>query len=895
MAVKADIEDGKEIDIALRVTGVDEWEHDAIARKIHLEDVDGAAVDLTVFHNNDVADFEWQIGEWYLLKNVVGNEFRGEMQLNPGYDLTVTLLDDPPAAAGNDKSPGSVPPEEPVDQSGESGSSGAAASTSDERGDAEFVRGSEVGDGSRPTADGGGKLLHQQPLSDGNYLLQFELGSLPELLVHEYELRATGSGGIDPDDFTNGIEGFTAKAANYYQSRIGSPVTTADASRRRIYATEKLHGTISIHGYTVKPVHQGETTLEARSYTNDGPLQEFVKQDVKRAVAGRFEVSGIDSIIEPTPQRTANSGLFEAYRKYKCRIRVDADGTVICGVNVAYHLESTFSAAKWVQRGHDIADVTVEHDTDLYDSARTATVKEIIDMDYDDMLDGPGVPMSEYHEKHVEQDVIDSMRAGDPVIADLQYGSGEDSIFPQLLEYCKVIPTFDQLGRVDETFLNVIHNESRMKPEERFNVVTSFVDLLGPTPYFGFDPVPQPTNAGYREHQIRNRPNLRFGDGRTGFYGAGGLERKGYGVYKAPKSFDIIALYPDSEQAAARPYVLSVLGKLADYDGKPTKFDQETYELGSEFHYSQYAQKASDYDAALIVVPDKDKAAAADYDDPYPEFKRRLGQLGVPSQMITIDNLGNDSYLGNISSSLVGKAGGVPWRIDDVPGDVDAFVGLDVTYDHATKQHLGAAANVIMADGTILASEAVTKQAGETFDEDDVANVIKHVLEIFAEEEGRPPRHVVIHRDGKFYLDIESLIKRLDKARDLIQRFDLVEIRKSGNPRIAEYDESKSRFDIADKGVAFHVHNGDHSYLTTTGGKEGSPGTPRPLQIVKRHGSTDLDTLAEQTYWLSEAHVGSLSRSTRLPITTYYADKCADFAMKGYLTKGSVIRGVPYI
>jgi len=434
-----------------------------------------------------------------------------------------------------------------------------------------------------------------------------------------------------------------------------------------------------------------------------------------------------------------------------------------------------------------------------------------------------------------------------------------------------------------------------MKPEERFNVVTSFVDLLGPTPYFGFDPIPQPTNAGYREHKTRNIPNLRFGGGRTGYYGAGGLERKDYDVYKAPESFDIIALYPEDEKDDARRYVLSLLNKLADYDASPTAFDRDTYELGSEFHYSQYAQKASDYDAALIAVPDADEAAAADYDDPYPEFKRRLGQLGVPSQMISVDNLGNDNYRGNICSSLVGKAGGVPWRIDDVPGNVDAFVGLDVTYDHKTKQHLGAAANVIMADGTILASEAITKQAGETFDEDDVANVIKHVLEIFAEEEGRPPRHVVIHRDGKFYLDVESLINRLDKARDLIQRFDLVEIRKSGNPRIAAYDESKSRFDIADKGIAFHVHNGEHSYLTTTGGKEGSPGTPRPLQIVKRYGSTDLDTLAEQTYWLSEAHVGSLSRSTRLPITTYYADKCADFAMKGYLTKGSVIRGVPYI
>jgi len=889
MAVKADIEDGEQIDISLRATGTDEWDHDAIARKVQFEDIEGALLELTVFHNNEVVDFEWEIGCWYELENAVGNEYRGEMQLNPGYDLIVTALNDPPAAVKNSGTENT--------SASESFDCGAndplpEANLNDK---SAFVRGHEVKSEPRPTADGGGKLLHEQPLSEGNYLLQFELGNLPEVTVHKYELQAIKSGGINPDDFTNGIEGFTAKAANYYQSQSNSPVTTADASRRRIYATEKLHGTISIHGYTIKPIHQDKKILEARSYADDGPLQEFVKQDVKRAVAGRFEVSGIDSIIEPTPQRTSNSGLFEAYRKYKCRIRVDADGTVICGVNVAYHLGSTFSAADWVERGHDINGVTVEHDTDLYDSARTATVKEVIDMDYDDVLDGPGVPMSEYHEKHVEQDIINSMRAGDPIIADLQYGSGEDSIFPQLLKYCKVIPTFDQLGRVDDTFLNVIHNESRMKPEERFNVVTSFVDLLDPTPYFGFDPVPQPTNVGYREQKTPNIPNLRFGNENTGFYGRGGLETKGYGVYKAPESFDIIALYPEGEKDDARKYVLSLLNKLAEYDASPTKFDRDTYELGSEFHYSQHAQKASDYDAALIVVPDEDDAAAADYDDPYPEFKRRLGQLGVSSQMISVDNLGNDNYRGNICSSLIGKASGVPWRIDDVPGDVDAFIGLDVTYDHATKQHLGAAANVIMADGTILASEAVTKQAGETFDEDDVANVIKHVLEIFAEEKGRPPRHVVIHRDGKFYLDVEKLIKRLDKARALIKRFDLVEIRKSGNPRIAEYDESKSRFDIADKGIAFHVHDGDHSYLTTTGGKEGSPGTPRPLQIVKRYGSTDLDTLAEQTYWLSEAHVGSLSRSTRLPITTYYADKCADFAMKGYLIKGSVIRGVPYI
>jgi len=870
MNTQNDIRHDEEIDIAVNVINVEEWDHDAIARKIQLEDIEGNNLELTVFHNNESAEFEWEIGEWYQLDNAVGNEYNDEMQLNPGYDLKIDCLE---SATVSDES------DYPGDQYDST--------------DSESVSTDKFEKQPQPAPDGSGEILQQQPLTEGNYLLHFELGELPELTVYEYELRSVDSGGIDPEDFTNGIEGFTAKAANYYRSRINSPVTSADAARRRIYATEKLQANIRLHGYTIKPVPQGQVTLEARSYSNDGPLQDLVKQDVKRECSKQFEVSGIDSIREPTPKRTATSGLFEAYRKYKCRIRVDADGTVICGVNVAYQLESTFSAAEWVERGHDISDVNVKHDTDRYDSARSATVVDLIDMEYGDILEGPGVPMSEYHERYVDSEVIESVAASDPLIADLQYGSDEDSIFPQILEYCKVIPTFDQLDQVDSTFLNVIHDESRMKPEERFDVVTSFVDSLGPTPYFAYDPVPQPTNTGYREHEISGGANLRFGDGKTGFYGADGLERKGYGVYKAPESFDIIALYSGDEEDAARPYVLSLLNKLAEYNANPTRFDRETYELGSEFHYSQDAQKASDYDAALIVVPDEDKAEQADYDDPYPEFKRQLGQLGVPSQMVSVDNLGNDNDKGNICSSLIGKTGGVPWRVDNIPGDVDAFVGLDVTYDHDSKQHLGAAANVIMADGTILASEAVTKQAGETFDEDDVANVIKHVLEIFAKEEGRPPRHVVIHRDGKFYLDIENLIDRLEKARDLIQRFDLVEIRKSGNPRIAAYDGS--RFDTAAKGVAFHVHNGEHSYLTTTGGKENVPGTPRPLQIVKRHGSTDLDTLAEQTYWLSEAHVGSLSRSTRLPITTYYADSCADFAMKGYLTKGSVIRGVPYI
>ena len=138
---------------------------------------------------------------------------------------------------------------------------------------------------------------------------------------------------------------------------------------------------------------------------------------------------------------------------------------------------------------------------------------------------------------------------------------------------------------------------------------------------------------------------------------------------------------------------------------------------------------------------------------------------------------------------------------------------------------------------------------------------------------------------------------RYEGAGEVFPKFDLVEIRKSGNPRIAEYTDDS--FEVASKGTGFVSRNVDHSYLATTGKPEIKPGnptgTPRPIQVMKRHGSTDLGALTNQVYWLSEAHVGSVSRSTRLPITTYHADRCAEHGREGYLLSGEVIEGVPYI
>lgn len=866
MNTRENIEDGEQLTITLCVSKVIEIHKGSLARKVIFEDVNGVEVPLVIFEKNDCATFEWEESRWYKLEAAEGNYYDSwdELQLIPSWDFEITPLDEPPEAADD-------------------------TDNTTETDKANFQPASTVRQTGKTTADGGAALA-QQSFSPGNYLLHFPLGDLSELKVHVYNLDVPG--GLDPsdEDLENGVMGFTARVAARYRQRSDAPVTTNGPLS--LYAVERLHEDVSIDGYDVCPVYEETEILEAGSYDDQESLRNLVKQDVKAALRGKYVINAINSIVEFAPQLKATSGDFTASREYKCRIWVDPDGTVIAGVNVGFRLASTFSAAEFVHRGYEIEGVSVEHDTDIYSNSGTGTVTELVDTRYTERVPDMGSSIAEYHREngYVEEEVIESVVTGEPVMAHIDYGSFSGL---QALNYCRVVPTLDQLKLVDSDFHERFQRSARLTPDERYSIATSFVKSLGSTPALGLKPKPQPSNDCYTEFAVDTRANnLRFGGEQTASYGARGLEN--HGVYQPPESFDLLAVYPDQYEKKSRDFIRQLLGKLNDYNANASRLDQESYRLGSEFEYTQIVGQATEYDGVAAVVPDPEWVEdKPDIDDPYPEFKRQWGQEKLPSQMVRVSNLGNEAYLGNIASGLIAKCGGIPWRIHEVPGNTDVFIGLDVTYDPNTGQHLGASANVVLADGTILASQSVSIQNGETFNIEDIVGIIKNLLKVYLREENGTPRHVIIHRDGQFYLDVDELVDRLGQADDLIPKFDLVEVRKSGNPRIADY--TGDTFEVANKGTGFVSEHANHSYLATTGAPESVPGTPRPIRLIKRHGSTDLETLSRQAYWLSEAHIGSISRSTRLPITTYYADICAEHARKGYLLSGELIQGVPYV
>lgn len=308
-------------------------------------------------------------------------------------------------------------------------------------------------------------------------------------------------------------------------------------------------------------------------------------------------------------------------------------------------------------------------------------------------------------------------------------------------------------------------------------------------------------------------------------------------------------------------------------------------------------------DAVLAVVPNKGVAESFGIDDPYKELKRTLLRKGIPTQMMqksTVDEIvgqqagiGNDKFL-NALSAVVAKVGGTPWQIDSLPGETDAFMGLDVTYDEPSEQHAGASASVVLADGTTFAAESTTQQGGEKFSSHHVEQFVRDLVVDFAGEQGRDIDRLCIMRDGKISEDIDAV---RDGLAGVEAEIDIVGVRKTGQPRIAEFDGT--RFRIAEKGVGFVDAARSQSIVHAFGKPEirddNPVGTPRTFRLTRDSGPTDMETLTRQAYWLSEIHFGSPVRSPRLPVPIEYADMAAEYVRKEFVSPGRVIEGPAYI
>ena len=296
----------------------------------------------------------------------------------------------------------------------------------------------------------------------------------------------------------------------------------------------------------------------------------------------------------------------------------------------------------------------------------------------------------------------------------------------------------------------------------------------------------------------------------------------------------------------------------------------QAYKLGDPINYKKlvrYLSEEKKFDIAIVLVPTEE-----DESNPYSVFKTAWAEKNIPSQMISIKTAEmfqrKDSnavwFMQNIALGIFSKAGGIPWIIDDVPGNIDCFVGIDVaTLDKGI--HYPTCATVFDKNGRPISFyKPRNAQKGEKISSNILQEIFDEVILGYEEKTGSSIKNIVIHRDGFSNEDAEWYKNYFDKKQI---NYTVVEVKK--------YVSSKLLCDV--NGVAFNpscgsaLINEDEAFIVTTDIKDGKA-SPRPLHIKKQVGNLQMKIVVQQILALSCMHFGATKKS-RLPVTTYYADK----------------------
>lgn len=271
------------------------------------------------------------------------------------------------------------------------------------------------------------------------------------------------------------------------------------------------------------------------------------------------------------------------------------------------------------------------------------------------------------------------------------------------------------------------------------------------------------------------------------------------------------------------------------------------------------------------------------------ELEKRLRRLRRGSYTVTLQwdklvRVYDRKYIvENATIKALTVMGAIPWRIQNIPCNKNesikdiCFVGLDLKVDK-TIPILG---GVIFDGYGTLKGYHIAKlanQRGDVIDKNALFLVIEKLLKHYQAVSDNKPHHIILHRDG-LVSDEEKFIVELSTRLKIT--FDLIEIRKSGAPRIRQINNEKG---TPSQDVAIGSEIKKTAYLTNTRvikeiikDKSVFP-APNPIAIKRIVGNTPMKIIAAQIYALSLANYNSIRRTNRLPITISYADSLVTHA-----------------
>ncbi len=496
----------------------------------------------------------------------------------------------------------------------------------------------------------------------------------------------------------------------------------------------------------------------------------------------------------------------------------------------------------------------------------------------------------DYHRQagKISEQVLNAIPPDTPAI-EVAYGAeGKPKVFNHIPHLLKKSFRRDDLD--SSTFNERVWNINTRfdKAKQRIEVFNSSADrfLFGQDISFSTIPYkPEPQFSFPR----KDPKNLDFG--RDFYFAYPSLALKQHKLLEKPEQINAIVLYPEGWEVSEWCRRFQSQLKSFGINLNLSESAYRSYKLESTLGMKRQVRNLEDYELALLFVPDRATFQASPELDPYPIFKRAFIDASLPSQAIEQSTLrsGFNAETGyNILLGILSKMGYSPWQLRNMPGDAEAFLGLDV--GRKNGRAVGASAFIVNRLGKVIGWSAADFQANrETFDERTFRRTLFDLIGLFDEIEKTRISHIVIHRDGKFQPDEMSILQGLmpELQREGVKSIDVAEIIKSGYDRAGQYDSKSHKWSNPRRGWSWPIAD-DEAAIMTTGASEmkGSRNfVPRPITIRRRLGDTRLGILAAQAYWLSEMHIGS-TQTVRLPITTYYADAAATAALENLIPTG---------
>lgn len=282
--------------------------------------------------------------------------------------------------------------------------------------------------------------------------------------------------------------------------------------------------------------------------------------------------------------------------------------------------------------------------------------------------------------------------------------------------------------------------------------------------------------------------------------------------------------------------------------------------------------------AALVVLPPGDPRRKRFLsDEGYVRLKDPAHRAGLSLQLLRREEGEDPHRRANALLGLLLKAGWIPVTLAEPRGGypADLVVGFDAGGGKGFRY--GGISFAFLGDGAPLGWALPEAQEGERFSGESLRRSLEEILHRFQERMGRPPRRVLLLRDG--FVQREEFAQALEALSARGIPYDLFSVRKNTGWRLAWAREKDAWRSLS--GVLLPLEERETWLLVTADrvkGGRGGRNSPRPLLLKREAGDGPLEGLLLQIFHLSQLHPGSANHYPRLPIPLHLADRLAEAA-----------------